>query len=104
MSHEAEYGLVMPFVVCQSKGGPYDDDAYVAGYEAGHLDAILRYDAVLRAQGFLPQPPPGDAPFHAENRPQLDLIAMRHGWSVEFSDSVEGWVYATFRRVTEGSM
>jgi hypothetical protein len=25
-----EWGMVMPFVVCQSKGGPYDDDSFVA--------------------------------------------------------------------------
>lgn len=28
---EQEYDLVMPFVVCQSQGGPYDDDAFVGG-------------------------------------------------------------------------
>lgn len=92
MGDEAEYGLVMPFVVCQSKGGPYDDESYVAGYEAGHLDAILRYNALLRAQGFNPQPPPGAAPFHVENRPQLDLIAMRHGFVAEFTEIGNGWV------------
>lgn len=35
--HDAEFGLVMPFVVCESQGGPYDDNAYVAGFEAGNL-------------------------------------------------------------------
>jgi hypothetical protein len=24
------WGLVVPFVVCQSQGGPYDDDAFVS--------------------------------------------------------------------------
>lgn len=30
-SGDTEYGLIMPFVVCESRGGPYEDDPFVAG-------------------------------------------------------------------------
>lgn len=85
---EVEYGLVMPFIVCASKGGPYNDDAYVAGWEAGGLDMALelsplRPGTIMR----LPQA------FHAGNRSQIDLIAMKHGVTAEFEDAADEWVY-----------
>jgi len=88
---EHDYGLIMPFVVCRSKGGPYDDDAYVAGYEAGTLDMALSLSSSL----------PGSrlnegVPYHAENMPQVDLIAMRHGVTTETEDVGDGWVSVTF--------
>lgn len=47
MSDEEQgYGLVMPFVSVASKGGPYDDDAYAAGWAMGALDAKL--GAIMR--------------------------------------------------------
>lgn len=42
VAEPAEYDLVMPFVTVTSAGGPHDDDAYVAGFEMGALDACLR--------------------------------------------------------------
>lgn len=85
---EVEYGLVMPFVVCTSKGGPYNDDAYVAGWEAGALDMALEF-APLRPGTIMRLP----QAFHAANRPQIDLIAMKHGLAVEFEDAADEWVY-----------
>lgn len=89
-----DYGLVMPFVVCQSQGGPFDDDAYVAGYEMGLLDAHLRHwePEDLLAQGYL------DQTMRAENQPQIDLIAMKHGFTAQFDDAGDGWTYVTLRR------
>jgi hypothetical protein len=91
MNDEVEFGLVMPFLVCQSKGGPYDDAAYVAGYEAGTLDMALA----------LSPPLPGSrlnegVPYHADNMPQIDLIAMRHNVTIETEDVGDGWVSVTF--------
>lgn len=37
---EGQYGLIMPFVVCTSQGGPWDDQAFVAGVKLG---VLLRY-------------------------------------------------------------
>lgn len=91
MSDDVEFGLVMPFVVCQSKGGPYDDEAYVAGYEAGRLDALMSISPLL----------PGarineGVPYHSDNMPQIDLIAMQHGVIVESEDLGDGWTSVTF--------
>ena len=89
-SNEAEYGLVMPFVAVASKGGPHDDDAYVAGYEAGQLDEALNVLALFGAVG------PIRRTLHDTNQGQADLIAMRHGYSVTFTEAGDGWVQATF--------
>lgn len=34
MGGESGWGLVMPFMVCASEGGQYDDEAFVAEREA----------------------------------------------------------------------
>lgn len=93
---EVGFGIVMPFVVVTSKGGPYDDAAYVAGYEAGVLQT--RFDS---AEVLLTTTITCEMPFHTENIPQLDLIAMRNGWTVESEDAGDGWTYCTFRRVRD---
>lgn len=85
---EFGYDLVMPFLPVQSKGGPHPDDAYVAGYEAGLLDAQLGGSVFSQGRAV-----------HVENREQADLIAMRHGFIAEFTDEeVEGWVCMTVHR------
>lgn len=88
MSDEPEYGLGMPFVACRSKGGPYDDDAYAAGFEAGMLYILLA------AAG------PDNMPhlIHRANREQVDLIAMRHGYVTSFEDAGDDWLSVTFTR------
>ena len=64
-----EYDLVFPFVAVTSEGGPYDDQAYCAGYEMGQLDAALAQHPTEHA-----------AVVRTENLAQADLIAMRHGY------------------------
>lgn len=76
MRDEGGYELVMPFVSCISQGGPYEDEAFVAGFQVGGVDALL-------AAGMTP--PPGQ-PYYRSLLPQLDLVAMRHGRTV----TVEG--------------
>lgn len=70
----AEYELVMPFVVCRSQGGVYDDEAFVAGYEAGQIDAALRAAAPMGVEM--------RRYVHSALLPQLDLIAMEHGYQI----------------------
>jgi hypothetical protein len=94
--NETEFGLVMPFVVCASQGGPYDDDSYVAGYEAGKLDAEL----ALGPPHVLAFWPPALS-FHAENKPQLDLVAMKNGYTVRWANEVDGWVGGLFAKNDE---
>lgn len=71
---EAEFGLVMPFVVCASQGGPYDDAAFVAGYELGHLAARLESGRhhFLRVT------------LHTASMPQVDLLAMKCGYTMRY--------------------
>ena len=69
-----EYGLVMPFVVVQSVGGPYADDAFVAGCEYGFIDATLH--AIARTAGTF------ERMVNPKLVPQLDLLAMHHGYAI----------------------
>lgn len=84
--------LVMPFLPVASKGGPFDDQAFTAGYEMGLLDALLGHAYTFgRVHRTL----------RSENREQADLLAMRHGWHATFVDTeVEGWIGAEFIRVS----
>ena len=98
----AEYGLVMPFVVVTSKGGPYDDDAFTAGYSAGSIDANLAMANHLNADRL-------DYTVRTGLLPQLDLIAMRHGYTmtrteVEATADYEAmpeWTFVRFQRGTD---
>lgn len=67
------YSLVIPFIVCTSQGGPYDDDAFVAGFQAGQIWRSLAAIAAVEGTGF-------DAMVRTELLPQLELIAMHHGF------------------------
>lgn len=85
---EPSYEMLMPFLPVQSKGGPYDDDAFAAGYQMGLLDAELGGSVFDQGR-----------PVYAQLREQADLIAMRHGFIAEFSgEEVEGWVCMKIRR------
>lgn len=88
---EAEYGLVMPFVTVVSANGPHDDVAYVAGFEMGALDAQLELAALARAV-------PTTTSIHTANRPQADLIAMKHGFTPTFTaiEGHEDWLCVDF--------
>jgi len=73
---EVEYGLVMPFVACVSKGGPYDDESFVAGYQAALISGQLRMGSGIGAKRF-------ETMAYSELAEQIDLIAMQWGYSVE---------------------
>lgn len=89
----ASYDLVIPFVACKSQGGPYDDQSFVAGYQAGRIDAAL---TSLK--------PVGGTELRATIRTdltrQIDLIAMHHGFSMTLlpCEEAPGWTFATLRR------
>jgi hypothetical protein len=86
---EGTYSLVMPFLPVTSKGGPFDDQSYVAGYEMGRVDVLLSAAANL---GLAPDT---HLLINAENAAQVDLVAMRYGFHCEIRDSTaEGWAEA----------
>lgn len=76
MPQEGEYGFVMPFTVCQSKGGPYDDQSFVAGFQAGAIFAMLKAAKAVGAATTLPHP------VYAEMIHQLDLVGMQFGFEL----------------------
>lgn len=91
-----EYGLVMPFVVVKSKGGPYDDDSFVAGWRAGVIDKQLEAHDSPAVDG--------ESPISVETAllPQLDLIAMSHGYHMKFVPwTDEFWSLVTFTPIDQ---
>lgn len=99
----ASYSLEMPFVVCQSQGGAYDDDSFAAGWRLGalwHEASTLLASVGVRG---------GMAALRAVIRPaevaQVDLIAMRYRATVEtwpWPEAPEEWVVVEVRRKLDG--
>ncbi len=87
----ADYSLVMPFVVCASQGGPYDDAAFVAGWELGALDHLLSTVFAPRTL---------QRTVRVASIPQVDLIAMRHRFTVTKVDADDEWALVTFVRTS----
>lgn len=87
--HEHEWGLVVPFTVVTSVGGPYDDPSYVAGYEAGVLDARLEHE----------KPPLVEATVRTDNLPQIDLVAMRRGYLIDERIDAAEWTMVRLMRL-----
>jgi len=95
-----EFGLVYPFVVCESNGGPYDDQSFVAGWECAQVDAHLKQAAGRNAVGYGPS-------VRTANLPQIDLIAMHNGFEMdahtpeEFGEPTE-WSMVKFQSQARG--
>jgi hypothetical protein len=81
---------VMPLVLCHSKGGPYDDEAFLSGWRLGELDATLAR--------------PGTSAVSESIRPhervQADLVAMARGYTMTVDSSSDPeWLGVTFTRL-----
>lgn len=94
---ELTYGIVMPFVVCQSQGGAFDDDAFVAGFRCGSLDAEL--SIMRKLDAVLAEPEPFMS--REAELTQLDLIAMRHGFVMEAERADDEWFRVTIKQVAD---
>jgi hypothetical protein len=91
MTEEPPAELVMPFLPVTSKGGPFDDHAYTAGYEMGLLDAHLNWAFSFGRETRV---------IRTANREQADLLAMRHGWRAAFYEQDDDeWVGVEFVRI-----
>jgi hypothetical protein len=95
---DATWGLVYPFIVCRSQGGPYDDQAFAAGWQCGRIDSALAAAAALgldRARFTV----------RTATVEQLKLVGAHHGYSnvaaVE-SDGIPEWTEIVFRRSEHG--
>ena len=92
---DTEYGLVYPFIVCQSKGGPYDDESFVAGAYFGSLMAAFEIaeDVSLMEPVTVP----------TAIVPQIDLLAMNNHYVMHSAASEElpEWSAVSFVRFEE---
>ncbi len=94
---EKTWGLAVPFVVCQSQGGPYDDAAFVAGFHAGQISQALKSAQAAGASRL-------QFTVRTELVKQLDLIAMDRGFTLSVADvdetechpAMPEWTFATF--------
>lgn len=88
-----EFGIIMPFVLCESQGGPLEDVAFTVGFELGQIDQELEVCETLYAE-------PRDRYLHTVGLAQLDLIAMRRGFVLEdgLKDDSGEWTWVHFRR------
>lgn len=85
-----QYGLVMPFVVCDNQGGPYESHSFVAGVRFGQWYEILKADPIQHSN-YEPK----------ELVPQLDLLAMDQGYEIESTPWPEdpNWVMVVMTRL-----
>ena len=88
-AEDVNWGLVMPFVIVKSSGGELDDLSFACGWDCGALDAELRTCHELAAT-------PRARYVKVEILPQLDLIAMRHKFTVQLGEEVSDWRYVSF--------
>ncbi len=89
--------LVMPFVAVASVGGPYDDEAFAAGWQAGQVEGALAIAVHLGATRLhFPI-------FRTALAKQADLIAMKHGYTaaVVASEEYPEWGVMTITKVSE---
>lgn len=83
------YELEMPFLCVKTNGGPYDDNSFAAGYQCGAIHAALgARNLDVTCMPVLP-----------EVLLQVDLIAMRSGYTTQAVALADGWVHVTFTRV-----
>jgi hypothetical protein len=69
--------LAMPLVAAQSEGGPFEDTAFVAGWQIGGIDTTLKVGAAI---GMTQSTPILVDKLLAK---QLDLVALKHGYQVQ---------------------
>lgn len=89
---ETTFGLEMPFIICASQQGPYADEPFAAGWTCGELYTELAACRQLGARPHGRYVPP-------EILPQVDLIAMKHGFTVhrDAERNTPAWAYIEFQ-------
>jgi hypothetical protein len=87
-----DHDEAMPLVLCRSRGGPHDDEAFLSGWRLGELASMLARPGIgAIAQSIRP-----------EERVQADLIAMARGYTMTIEPSADPeWSSVTFVRVED---
>jgi hypothetical protein len=79
----------MPLVLCHSRGGPYDDDAFMSGWRLGAIGATLATPGTSALCESI----------RAHECVQADLLAMASGYSMTLDPSTDpDWLSVTFTR------
>jgi|SRR5215471_6322440 len=83
----------MPFVLCRSRGGPYDDEAFASGWRLGAIGAALAGPGISAlCESIRPH-----------ERVQADLLAMACGYAMRVDPGTDpGWLSVTFTRAEDG--
>lgn len=85
--------LEMPFVVVQSVGGRFDDDAFVVGWQGGEISARLAAANLAGATAVRVEM------VHTALLPQLELVGMRQGFPTmraDVSEEYPDWAIVSF--------
>jgi hypothetical protein len=85
----AGFGLVMPFTMVMSKGGPYEDKSFTAGYQMGEIAGKLEMRSIAASTYLI----------YVDLIDQLDLIAMRFNYKTEVLYQDEYWVQVGVMRI-----
>lgn len=84
----------LPFICTTHTGGPYDHEAFLAGWALGMVDTLLAAHPGPESDRILPIE---HVPIRTESLPQLDLIAMAYGCRIEVH---EGEFEGRFQLIT----
>ncbi len=88
---DREMSLVMPFLAVISNGGRYEDLSFTAGFQAGLADGRHGSRHILASTCLV----------YSDLVPQMDLIAMRHGYRCDVLHDDETWAQVGFTRIEE---
>lgn len=94
----SERELFMPFVNVKSKGGIFDDDAFVAGYEMGLFEAWCQQAKRLSIKS-------AEKIIRTDNYSQADLLAMGQGYKIATINEADGWseIFVAVEGLEQGS-
>jgi hypothetical protein len=86
---ERDDEMGVPLVLCRSRGGPYDDEAFRSGWRLGDIGSTLgRLGVSALADSIRPS-----------ERLQADLLAMAHGYTMTVEPGSDpDWLSVTFTR------
>ena len=84
--------LGLPLVLCRSRGGPFDDDAFRSGWRLGDIGSTLgRLGVSALAESIRPW-----------ERLQADLLAMAYGYTMTVEPGNDpDWLRVTFTRMRD---
>jgi hypothetical protein len=86
------FSMALPFVVCKSNNGPYDDDAFVAGVSYGHHWSVIAATKPERWSEYV----------RPAMVPQYDLLAMDEGYVMfvePWDEHPNDWHRITLKRI-----